>query len=67
MRLYVRYGGSRGFSFGVRREQPLDIGDLVTESGINFFISSDDLWHLDEKDIVIDYDELEDDIIYQLD
>lgn len=66
VRLYVRYGGNNGFSFGIRREQPWDIGDSVTKSGIIFFMSSDDLWHLEGKDIVIDYDAQDDDIIYDL-
>ncbi|MEK9198300.1 HesB/YadR/YfhF family protein [Ureibacillus sp. 179-F W5.1 NHS] len=58
IRFYSRYGGSspfhEGFSIGMNREEPHDIGAEVIVQGIHFYIEKDDLWFFNEHDLFVE-------------
>jgi len=60
LRFFVRYGGcgtvQKGFSLGVVKEVPVDVGTMTTKNGITFFIEEKDLWYFDGKDLSIELD-----------
>ncbi|WP_071394301.1 HesB/YadR/YfhF family protein [Bacillus tuaregi] len=62
VRFYVRYGGFnsfvKGFSLGIDKENPEQSHTLVEKDGITFFIEDDDTWYFEDKDLVIDFNEL---------
>lgn len=68
VRFYVRYGGSspiqQGFSLGVNKEEPMDPGIEMEKNGITYFVETRDVWYFDQYDLVVDYDEKQDEPIY---
>jgi len=58
IRFYARYGGSspfhEGFSLGMNREEPHDIGVKEIIDGVHFYIEKDDLWFFNEHNLVVD-------------
>jgi uncharacterized protein YneR len=58
VRLFVKYGGSYGptpgFSLGMAKAKPHDIGIQTTVDGITFFMEDQDLWFLDHHDVLVD-------------
>lgn len=61
LRFFVRYGGcgtvQKGFSLGVVKDDPNDVGTMTKQDGITFFIEEKDLWYFDGKDLLINLDE----------
>lgn len=61
IRFYARYGGSspfhEGFSLGMTREQPHDIGVETSEDGIHFYIEAADEWFFNEHDLHVHVNE----------
>ncbi|MFD2444006.1 HesB/YadR/YfhF family protein [Bacillus sp. CGMCC 1.16607] len=55
IRFFVRYGGlstvQKGFSLGIEKEEPTDIGAKTTVEGILFYIEEKDLWYFDNHDL----------------
>ncbi|MBS4203483.1 HesB/YadR/YfhF family protein [Lederbergia citrea] len=68
IRFYVRYGGASpiqaGFSLGVYKEEPFDIGVLHKQNGINYFIEERDLWYFNGHNLFVDYDDQSDGPLY---
>lgn len=71
IRFFARYGGcsnvQKGFSLGVAKDQPIDIGTTTSQEGITFFIEEKDLWYFDGKDLTVDFNEAMDEPIFQID
>ncbi|MCR2822890.1 HesB/YadR/YfhF family protein [Lederbergia panacisoli] len=69
VRFYVRYGGSspiqQGFSLGVNKEEPIDVGILYERDGINYFIENRDTWYFDGHDLYVDYNQKLDEPLYE--
>jgi len=61
VQFFVRYGGcsnvQKGFSLGVVKQSPEEIGSSVESKGITFFVENRDLWYFDEHDLHVDLDE----------
>ncbi|GAA0315045.1 HesB/YadR/YfhF family protein [Bacillus carboniphilus] len=61
VRLFVRYGGcstvQSGFSLGVMKEQPIDIGVATEVDGVTFYIEEKDIWYLDDHSLRITLNE----------
>lgn len=59
VRFYVRYGGTNGpgngFSLGIRIIHPMAIGEQVEREGITFFIEQDDMWFLQDADLIVQH------------
>ena len=57
IRFYARYGGSspfhEGFSLGMNRETPHEIGVETTIEDIHFYIEANDLWFFNEHHLVV--------------
>lgn len=68
VKFYVRYGGmngpGNGFSLGVSAANPVHIGEKVVIDGITFFMERDDLWYLEDYDVIIKHNEQTNDIEY---
>ena len=68
IRFYARYGGSskfhEGFSLGMNREAPHDIGIETTRSNIHFFIEKNDEWFFNEHTLHVSVDEALDELTY---
>ncbi|MBM7663113.1 uncharacterized protein YneR [Bacillus mesophilus] len=70
IRFYVRYGGHgtvlSGFSLGVSKDEPEDIGISATSNGITFFVEERDLWYFDGHHLDVKYNEkyLEPEFLY---
>jgi uncharacterized protein YneR len=58
VRFYVRYGGhstiQSGFSLGISKDEPFDIGVKVNIDGITYFIEEKDLWYFEEHDLLVE-------------
>ena len=69
IRFYARYGGSspfhEGFSLGMNREQPHEIGVQQEIEGIIFYIERSDLWFFNEHDLVVNVDAKLDELTYE--
>ncbi|RHW37440.1 hypothetical protein D1B33_07810 [Lysinibacillus yapensis] len=69
IRFYARYGGSspfhEGFSLGMNREEPHDIGVQKEIEGICFYIEKDDLWFFNEHDLLVDMNRETEELKYQ--
>lgn len=69
IRFYARYGGSspfhEGFSLGMNREEPHDIGAEVIVEGIHFYIEKDDIWFFYEHDLHVKVNEQLDELHYE--
>ena len=66
IRFFARYGGNStihsGYSLGVTKEKPIDIGESITINDVVYFINETDLWYFKDYDlnvIVNDLDELQ--------
>jgi uncharacterized protein YneR len=65
IRFFARYGGNStihsGYSLGVTKEKPIDIGESITINDVVYFINETDLWYFKDYDLNIilnDRDEL---------
>ncbi|WP_243291811.1 HesB/YadR/YfhF family protein [Bacillus sp. FJAT-47783] len=71
LRFFARYGGcsnvQKGFSLGVAKEQPMDVGTKISQEGITFFIEEKDLWYFDGKDLTVAFDQAMNEPIFQID
>jgi uncharacterized protein YneR len=61
VKFYVRYGGFnsfiKGFSLGIDKEKPEQTHTQIEKDGITFFMEDTDTWYLDNKDLVIEFNE----------
>lgn len=61
VKFFVRYGGcsnvQKGFSLGVAKQIPEDVGSSVDSQGITFFVEDRDLWYFDNHNLHVDLDE----------
>lgn len=68
IRFYARYGGSssfhEGFSLGMNREQPHEIGIETVVDDIHFFIEKSDEWFFNEHHLIVNVDETTDELSY---
>lgn len=59
VRFFVRYGGcsavQQGFSLGVAKDTPRQIGVSTEVDGITFFIEEQDVWYFDDHDLVVGF------------
>lgn len=66
IRFFARYGGcgtvQSGFSLGINKEKPKELGASTEIDGITFFIEKDDLWYFDQYDLSVTYNEAKDEI-----
>ncbi|CAM4011308.1 HesB/YadR/YfhF family protein [Lederbergia lenta] len=69
VRFYVRYGGSspiqEGFSLGVNKEEPMEVGVSHEQDGVIYFVEERDTWYFDKYDLFVDYDEKTDGPSYE--
>ena len=68
IRFYARYGGSspfhEGFSLGMTREQPHEIGVETTVDAIHFYIEKSDEWFFNEHNLVVQVDQESNELSY---
>ncbi|GAA0371145.1 HesB/YadR/YfhF family protein [Bacillus horti] len=68
VRFFARYGGcstvQSGFSIGVNKESPKEIGAQDTVGDVLFFIEKNDLWYFDGKNLTVKYNQKLDEIEY---
>lgn len=61
VKFYVRYGGFnsfiKGFSLGVEKAKPEQAHTQTKKDGITFFMEDSDTWYLNNKDLIIDFNE----------
>lgn len=69
IRFYVRYGGSspfhEGFSLGMNREEPHEIGVELEHDNVLFYIEKDDEWFFNEHDLHVHVNEQADELAYE--
>ncbi|QDQ02885.1 hypothetical protein FOH38_21910 [Lysinibacillus fusiformis] len=69
IRFYARYGGSspfhEGFSLGMTREEPIEVGIQSTIDGITYYIEEKDLWFFQEHNLNVDIDSTMDELKYE--
>ncbi|MCV9885482.1 HesB/YadR/YfhF family protein [Metabacillus halosaccharovorans] len=69
VQFFVRYGGcsnvQKGFSLGVVKQNPEEIGSSVESKGITFFVENRDLWYFDQHDLHVDLDEDAEEPVFQ--
>ena len=70
VRVFVRYGGNstihEGFSLGIAKEEPKEIGMFATIEGITFYMEQDDVWYVNDKELTIDYQQKTDELLFAL-
>ncbi|WP_054768422.1 HesB/YadR/YfhF family protein [Lysinibacillus parviboronicapiens] len=68
IRFYARYGGSspfhEGFSLGMTREEPIEIGVQSVIEGITYYIEDKDLWFFNDHNLQVDIDPAMDELKY---
>ncbi len=68
IRFYARYGGSspfhEGFSLGMTREQPHEIGIESVMEDIHFYIEKSDEWFFNDHHLVVDVADSSDELTY---
>lgn len=68
IRFYARYGGSslfhEGFSLGMTREEPIQIGVQTIVDGVIYYIEDQDLWFFNEHNLHVDVDPTIDELQY---
>ena len=68
IRFYARYGGSspfhEGFSLGMNREQPHEIGSETIVENIHFYIEKSDEWFFNDHHLVVDMDQDSEELNY---
>ncbi|OEC01474.1 hypothetical protein GY31_14425 [Lysinibacillus sphaericus] len=61
IRFYARYGGSspfhEGFSLGMTREEPIEIGVQTVVDDVTYYIDEKDLWFFNDYNLHVDVDE----------
>ena len=69
IRFYARYGGSspfhEGFSLGMTREEPIEIGVQTVVDGVTYYIDEQDLWFFNEHNLRVDVDSTMDELQYK--
>jgi len=70
VRVFVRYGGNstihEGFSLGIAKGEPKEIGMSVTLEGITFYMEQDDVWYVNGKQLVLDYQKENEELLFKL-
>ncbi|PFH89117.1 HesB/YadR/YfhF family protein [Bacillus sp. AFS088145] len=55
IRFFARYGGNstihKGYSLGVTKEQPVDIGESISIDNVVYFINETDLWYFKDYNL----------------
>jgi uncharacterized protein YneR len=68
VKFFVRYGGcsnvQKGFSLGVVKQEPEDVGSSIVAQGITFFVENRDLWYFDNHNLQVELDEEVDEPIF---
>lgn len=61
VKFFVRYGGcsniQKGFSLGVVKQIPDEIGVSNEVEGVTFYIENRDLWYFDQHHLIVELDE----------
>ena len=69
IRFYARYGGSspfhEGFSLGMNRETPIEIGVETEIDSIHFYIEKADEWFFNEHDLYVTLNKQLDELSYE--
>ncbi|MGE7673092.1 HesB/YadR/YfhF family protein [Lysinibacillus sp. NPDC094403] len=69
IRFYARYGGSspfhEGFSLGMTREEPINIGVKTVIDDVTYYIDEKDLWFFNDHNLNVDVDATNDELIYE--
>ncbi|NRD79474.1 HesB/YadR/YfhF family protein [Bacillus sp. BRMEA1] len=69
MKFYVQlYGSSpiqKGYSLGFSKDEPINTYIGTENDGILFFVEESDLWFFDGHDLLVNYDEKKDELVYQ--
>lgn len=59
VRFFVRMGGcstvQTGFSLGIAKEAPKEIGVSAVVDGIIFYMEKEDVWYLNEQELRVSY------------
>ncbi|MEB2298769.1 HesB/YadR/YfhF family protein [Lysinibacillus xylanilyticus] len=69
IRFYARYGGSspfhEGFSLGMTREEPIEIGVKTVIDDVTYYIDEKDLWFFNDHHLYVDVDATNDELKYE--
>ena len=69
IRFYARYGGSspfhEGFSLGMTREEPIEIGVKTVLDDVTYYIDEKDLWFFNGHNLHVDVDATIDELKYE--
>ncbi|MEB2279552.1 HesB/YadR/YfhF family protein [Lysinibacillus xylanilyticus] len=69
IRFYARYGGSspfhEGFSLGMTREEPFNIGVKNVIDDVTYYIDEKDLWFFNHHSLYVDVDVTNDELKYE--
>ncbi|MFF2176084.1 HesB/YadR/YfhF family protein [Lysinibacillus sp. NPDC058147] len=69
IRFYARYGGSspfhEGFSLGMTREEPINIGVKTVIDDVTYYIDEKDLWFFNDHNLHVDVDVTNDELKYE--
>ncbi|MEO4055113.1 HesB/YadR/YfhF family protein [Solibacillus sp. CAU 1738] len=69
IRFYARYGGTspfhEGFSLGMNREQPHEIGVETEKNDIHFYIEKSDEWFFNDHDLHVAVNQQTDELLYE--
>lgn len=69
IRFYARYGGSspfhEGFSLGMTREEPINIGVKTIIDDVTYYIDEKDLWFFNDHTLFVDVDATNDELKYE--
>ena len=69
IRFYARYGGSspfhEGFSIGMTREEPIEIGVKTVIDDVTYYIDEKDLWFFNDHNLYVDVDATYDELKYE--
>ncbi|GKU82803.1 HesB/YadR/YfhF family protein [Niallia sp. NCCP-28] len=59
VRFFARYGGcstvQQGFSLGISKEEPINIGISTEKFGITYYIEEKDVWYFDDSDFAAEF------------
>jgi uncharacterized protein YneR len=66
VRFYVRYGGcgsiQSGFSLGISKDQPDQIGASLLKNDILYYVEEKDIWYFDSHDLEVTYNKKQDEV-----
>ncbi|KOS63718.1 HesB/YadR/YfhF family protein [Lysinibacillus agricola] len=69
IRFYARYGGSspfhEGFSLGMTREEPIEIGVKTVIDDVTYYIDEKDIWFFNDHNLYVDVDATNDELKYE--